>query len=130
MRKVVAAAICRDGRLLVAQRAHPPALAGLWELPGGKVEAGEQDIAALVRECHEELGVDIAVGERVGPDVAFEDGWTLRAYAARLLGGEPQPLEHLELRWVAAAGLADLPWLPVNTVFLPALRQLLDASVS
>src|SRR3954471_10174753 len=54
------------GTLLVAQRERPPELAGLWELPGGKVAAGESDAAALVRELEEELGVGVTVGERLG----------------------------------------------------------------
>lgn len=122
---VVAAAICRDGRLLVARRGRPPALAGFWELPGGKVEPDEDEVAALTRECREELGVEIAVTERVGPDVPLPRGWTLRAYAARLNAGEPQPLEHPELRWIDATELADLPWLPTNTALIPHLRELL-----
>ena len=66
---VVAGALIVDGALLVAQRARPPELAGLWELPGGKVAAGETDAQALARELREELGVDVAVGARLGGDV-------------------------------------------------------------
>ena len=55
---VVAGALIADGALLVAQRARPPELAGLWELPGGKVAPGESDADALARELREELGVD------------------------------------------------------------------------
>jgi 8-oxo-dGTP diphosphatase len=128
MRVVVAAAIRRDGHLLVAQRAGPPALAGLWELPGGKVEGVELEPEALIRECREELDVDVTVGRRVGNDMAIRDGWTLRAYAARLRCGEPRPLEHLELRWVTSAELAELEWLPVNALLVPSLCDLLQAT--
>lgn len=122
---VVAAAIRRDGRVLVAQRAHPATLAGLWELPGGKVEAGEQEMDALVRECHEELGVILAVEERVGGDLDLGPDWVLRAYAARLLDREPQPLEHLELRWLTCAELTQIAWVPGNERLVPALCELL-----
>jgi 8-oxo-dGTP diphosphatase len=122
---VVAAAIRREGRLLAARRAGPPALAGLWELPGGKVEAGETELEALVRECREELGVDIAVGERLGADGRITEAWMLHAYAARLGDGEPRALEHLELRWVSGAEVAELQWLPGNALLLPDLRELL-----
>src|SRR4051794_33627129 len=105
MRVVVGAAIRRDGRLLVAQRSTPEALAGLWELPGGKVEDSELEVDALVRECVEELAVEVAVEGRVGGDISIGNGWTLRAYAARLVSGEPQALEHLAMRWVSAAEL-------------------------
>ena len=125
MRVVVGAAIRRSGRLLVAQRSTPEALAGLWELPGGKVEDAESEVDALVRECQEELAVEVAVERRVGGDVAIGNGWTLRAYAARLVGGEPQPLEHLALRWVSSAELASVDWLPVNAVLVPDLHELL-----
>jgi 8-oxo-dGTP diphosphatase len=125
VRVVVAAAIRREGRLLVAQRSRPQALAGLWELPGGKVEVGEGEIEALSRECREELGVELAIEERVGPDLSINADWVLLTYAARILDGEPQPLEHLELRWVTPAELPALPWVPGNERLVPALCELL-----
>lgn len=122
---VVAAAIRRDGRLLVAQRSRPTELAGKWELPGGKVETGEREDEALVRECREELGVSLAVEDRIGADVVIDADWVLRVYAARILAGEPQPLEHLDLRWVNSDGLPALDWLPGNALLFPHLRELL-----
>lgn len=68
---VVAGALIVDGTLLVAQRARPPELAGLWELPGGKVAAGESDAQALARELREELDVHVRVGACLGADVAL-----------------------------------------------------------
>ena len=65
---IVGAALVRDGKLLAQQRAWPPGHAGQWELPGGRVEAGESDAFALARECSEELDVVIEVGDRVGQD--------------------------------------------------------------
>lgn len=73
---VVAGAIVRGCTVLVAQRVRPPELAGRWELPGGKVAAGETERAALARELAEELGLevaDLAVGDRVGDDIALND---------------------------------------------------------
>ncbi len=117
---VVGAAIVRGGRLLAARRSAPSALAGGWELPGGKVEAGETEVAALVRECREELGVDVAAGNRVSGEWPLRDGLVLRVYLAELLAGEPLPLEdHDELRWLGAAELFDVPWLPAD---LPAVH--------
>ncbi len=63
---VVGAAIVRDGRLLAARRTEPPGLAGGWELPGGKVEPGETDREALLREIREELGVDVVLHDGSG----------------------------------------------------------------
>ena len=59
------AAIIAHGRVLACARAHPPELAGFWEFPGGKVEPGETEVEALVRECVEEIGVRVEVGERL-----------------------------------------------------------------
>jgi 8-oxo-dGTP diphosphatase len=126
-RIIVGAAIITDGRVLACARAEPPEMAGMWEFPGGKVEAGESDIEALVRECDEELGVRVAVGERIGDDVLLGHGRAiLRVYAARLLDGDqPQPLEHAELRWLAADELDTVHWLPADAPIVLALRPLL-----
>jgi 8-oxo-dGTP diphosphatase len=118
---VVGAAILRHGRVLAARRAVPADLAGQWEFPGGKVEPGESDVAGLVRECREELGVQIAVGELLG--CVEPPGLALRVYVAELIAGEPQPLaDHDELRWLGAAELDDVPWLPADLPLVAALR--------
>jgi 8-oxo-dGTP diphosphatase len=110
---VVGAAIVRDGLLLAARRTEPSHLAGGWELPGGKVEPGESDEQALVREIDEELGVGIVLGARVGTDWAL-GRYTLRVWLATLAdGGEPAPLEqHDAVRWVDPADLDAVDWLP------------------
>jgi 8-oxo-dGTP diphosphatase len=125
-RIIVGAAIIADGRVLACARAEPPELAGQWEFPGGKVEPGETEVAALVRECVEELGVRIAVGDRVGEDVTLGHGRAiLRVYAARLLDGRPRLIEHQELRWLDAGELFDVPWLPADAPIVAALVPLL-----
>jgi 8-oxo-dGTP diphosphatase len=122
---VVAAAIVAEGKVLVAQRVRPPELAGRWELPGGKVAAGETEPEALARELAEELGVEVAVGERLGDDVELNPTMTLRAYEATLLRGEPQPHDHAALHWVSASELHDLDWVPADRGFVAALGVLL-----
>jgi 8-oxo-dGTP diphosphatase len=123
---IVGAAIVADGRVLGCERAEPSDVAGRWEFPGGKVEAGETDLDALVRECEEELGVKIAVGERIGVDVPMAHGWALlRVWLATIVSGEPQPLEHASLRWLAADELDSVPWLPADTPIVAALAKVL-----
>ncbi|RLQ03447.1 (deoxy)nucleoside triphosphate pyrophosphohydrolase [Micromonospora sp. BL1] len=125
---VVGAAIIEGGRVLACERSAPPEVAGRWEFPGGKVEPGEAETDALARECVEELGVRVAVGARVGRDVRMAHGRSvLRVYAARLLhGDEPKVLEHAALRWLSAAELDSVDWLPADVPIVAALRPLLD----
>jgi 8-oxo-dGTP diphosphatase len=129
-RIIVGAAIIDAGRVLACARAQPPEMAGRWEFPGGKVEPGEDDAAALVRECREELAVDVTVGGQVGPAVPLGDGRAvLRVYTARLCGAaRPRLIEHLELRWLAADQLSDVDWLPADAPIVEALRQYLSTA--
>jgi 8-oxo-dGTP diphosphatase len=125
---VVGAAIVRGGRVLAARRCEPVRFAGGWEFPGGKVEAGESDTEALVRECEEELGVTVAVGARLG--TSADGPIELTLYAATLLVGDPQPLQdHDELRWLAAGQLDDVAWLPIDLVLLPAVAAALRTNL-
>jgi 8-oxo-dGTP diphosphatase len=123
---VVAGAVIADSKVLIAQRVRPPELAGRWELPGGKVTAGETEPEALARELAEELGVEVQVGPRLGDDVALNPTMTLRAYAATLVRGEPQPHDHAALRWVSASELHDVEWVPADRGFVAALGELLS----
>ncbi|UXA05701.1 (deoxy)nucleoside triphosphate pyrophosphohydrolase [Mycobacterium sp. SMC-2] len=129
---VVAGAVIRHATVLVAQRVRPPELAGRWELPGGKVAPGETERDALARELAEELDLavgDVAVGDRLGDDVAL-DGITLRAYRVRLLGGEPRARDHRAVRWVTAAQLSDVDWVPADRGWVPDLVRTLAGVAS
>ncbi len=119
-------------RVLAARRTRPPALAGQWELPGGKVEPGEEPLDALHRELAEELGVSVRCGDEVVPDVGrtwpLTPGLELRAWWCEITGGEVQLSDaHDELRWLTAVDLFDVPWLTPDRPLLarvrPALRQ-------
>jgi len=127
---VVAGALIRGAAVLLAQRRRPPELAGLWELPGGKVGPGETEPAALVRELREELGVEVLVGERLGGDVALPGAVVLRAYQVTHTGGVLHNHDHRALRWVDADGLPDVDWVPADRAWIPALSAALARSVS
>jgi 8-oxo-dGTP diphosphatase len=130
--QVVGAALVDDRRrVLVAQRGSGP-LAGLWEFPGGKVEPGESDLSALVRECVEELGVEIVPQAFLGEvplDGVVAGGApgasTLRVWWGRITAGELVAHEHTELRWVGVDELEDLDWIAADRPLLPAVRSLL-----
>jgi 8-oxo-dGTP diphosphatase len=117
------------GRVLACQRSSPPEAAGRWEFPGGKVEPGESEVDALARECAEELGVRVRVGDRVGPDVPLAHGRAvLRVYAVTLLDGDrPRALEHAAMRWLGPDELDSVPWLPADRPIVAELPRLLGA---
>ncbi len=119
--RVVVGAVLTDGagRVLAARRSSPPG----WELPGGKVEDGETEAAALVRELREELGITVEVGARVGPDVPIAAGLVLRAWTAVLVAGEPTAFEHAELRWLARDRLDTVDWLPADRPVVAVLAR-------
>ena len=123
---VVATALVRDGRLLVAQRTRPAELAGRWELPGGRVEPGEDESAAVVRECREELGTEVVPDGRVGTDLPIDVG-VLRVHRARPAPGaaEPRALEHAAVRWVDAAECPGVDWVDADRAVVADLVRLL-----
>lgn len=122
-RVVVGAAVLRDGRVLAARRTTPAAAAGRWELPGGKVEPGEEPEQALLREVREELGCDVVLTGWLDGVVPIGEGHELRIALARLVAGEPAPVEHDLVRWLAPDELGTVDWLEPDRPFLEGLRQ-------
>ena len=128
MTVVVAAAIERDGRYLAARRTQPEWAAGRWEFPGGKVEPGESEVDALVREIREELGVEISVGARVPGEWPLHDDLVLHLYVAKLIDGDPQPLDHHdELRWITPEEFDEVAWLESDVDAVTILARLVGS---
>ncbi|WP_236952423.1 (deoxy)nucleoside triphosphate pyrophosphohydrolase [Kibdelosporangium phytohabitans] len=119
---IVGTAILRDGRILAQQRAFPADVAGMWELPGGRVEPGESDRAAVARECREELGIEVSPGAAVGPDIVLPGGKLLRIYQATT-DADPVAVEHKAVRWLSQDELDDVEWLPADRILLPVFRD-------
>src|SRR5688572_6631568 len=110
--RVVAAVAERDGRLLVCQRPCHKRHGGLWEFPGGKIEVGEDYFSALQRELEEELDVRvISVGEVLFRSDDCGSEFTI-VFVPTLIDGDPQPLEHDEIRWTSTIELLGLPLAP------------------
>lgn len=133
-RLVVGAAIvddlARPTTVLSGRRTEPPALAGGWELPGGKVEPGELPRDALRREIREELGVEIELGPMVEGPLAgawpLGDLYVMQVWLARITAGEPRPLEdHDQLRRLTKAGLYGVGWLPADLPIMASVAALM-----
>ncbi|MFN8189319.1 MAG: (deoxy)nucleoside triphosphate pyrophosphohydrolase [Nocardioidaceae bacterium] len=127
MTDVVGAAILRDGRVLAARRTTPPAAAGRWELPGGKVEPGEDAGDAVVREVAEELGCEVEVTGWLPGRSAIATGLDLVVALARITDGEPSPVEHDQVRWLTAAELHQVDWLEPDRPFLDGIADALSS---
>ena len=132
MGEVVGVALLDGGRVLAARRSGPPALAGLWEFPGGKVEPGEDPRTTAVREIAEELGCTIEVtgwldGETLVSTSPGNGDVVLRIATARLVDGDPVPAEHDAVRWLGPRQLGDVRWAEADVPFLAMVRDLLGA---
>jgi 8-oxo-dGTP diphosphatase len=121
------ALVDRDGRVLLAQRPEGKTMAGLWEFPGGKLEAGETPETALVRELEEELGIstwDSCLAPLTFASHAYDDFHLLMPlYACRKWEGVPQPREGQVIRWVRPREMATLPMPPADLPLIPVLRD-------
>jgi len=126
---VAAALVDPDGRVLIAQRPEGKSMAGLWEFPGGKIEAGEPPEDALIRELAEEL--DIAVKEACLAPFTFASHsygdfhLLMPLFVCRRWEGEPKPRHHAALKWVRPKDLTQYPMPAADLPLIPMLRDLL-----
>ena len=125
MTEVVAALIWHGERFMICQRPAHKARGMLWEFVGGKVEPGESKEQALVRECREELAVEVAVGDiflevtHTYPDITVH----LTLFHASIVQGEPQKLEHNDIRYITVDEIPQYEFCPADEVILQKLRQ-------
>jgi 8-oxo-dGTP diphosphatase len=121
--RVVAALIAEGDRILIQQRPEGTRLGGLWEFPGGKPEGAEDEAQALVRECREELGVEVSVGPRIFetehdyPDLTV----SLVLFRCQLVKGRPRSQEGQRIEWAERARLESYPFCEAD---LPVLGPL------
>ena len=124
MTEVVAALIWDGDRFLICQRPAHKQRGLLWEFVGGKVESGETRQKALVRECQEELGITLDVGdvfyqvEHVYPDITIH----LTLFHATIAQGTPKLLEHNDLRWITVPEMGDYAFCPADTEILAQIH--------
>ncbi len=111
-------------QILIDRRKQQGLLGGLWEFPGGKIEPGETVEACIVREIQEELGIEVAVGDRlITIDHAYSHfRVTLNVFHCRHVAGEPQPIECDEVRWVTLAEIDQFPFPKANEKIIEALK--------
>ena len=119
----------KDGRVLIARRPEGKSMAGLWEVPGGKVEAGETPEQALIRELQEELAVD-TVESCLAPFTfashAYDDFHLLMPlYVCRKWQGKVTPVEGQTLKWVMPVQLKEYPMPPADKPLIAMLRDFL-----
>ena len=116
-----------DGRILLAQRPEGKSMAGLWEFPGGKVEANETPEVALIRELQEELGIDTwesCLAPLAFASHSYDDFHLLMPlFACRKWNGTPQGREGQTLKWVTASKLRDYPMPAADIPLIPILRD-------
>jgi len=128
---VAAGVLIEGGRVLLTQRKKGSHLAGAWEFPGGKVEAGEDPRDALVRELKEEIGIDVTVSDPV--EVTFhaypEKSVLLLFFAVTRREGSPDPqaLDVAAVKWAAGDALDDALFPPADVPILAKVRRLLAA---
>ena len=121
--QITAAIIRHEQQYLICQRAHDDELPLLWEFPGGKLEPGETLEECIIRECQEELGVDIRICGEFGKTSYPYKQWELvfTFFDAEIAAGTPVTTVHEQIRWVSAAELMEYTFCPADVEIVEKL---------
>lgn len=122
---VVGAAIIKENKVLAMQRSDQMTLSGMWEFPGGKIEAGESNHEALIREIKEELNTEIEITDYINEaSYAYPFGIvSLKVYTAKIISGSITLNEHSNKKWLTADDIPSINWAPVD---IPAAKILIE----
>ena len=126
MKKVTAAILIKDGKILIAKRRADDRQAGKWEFPGGTVERNESPQTCLRREMKEEFGIAVTVDEYFGESIYHYDHGAIRllAYRVQWDSGQMVPNDHADFRWVSTKQLAEYDFAPADIPFVKKLQNL------
>ena len=126
--EVVAAIIQREGAYFATQRGYGE-FEGMWEFPGGKIEAGESSEDALKREIQEELGIDITINKFLcTTDYDYPSfHLTMHCYLCRIESGEIELREHKSALWLTAELLDSIEWLPADKEVVDKLKSIINS---
>ena len=123
--QVTAAILVKNGRIIIAQRKSDDHLAGKWEFPGGKIEAGETPQACLKRELKEEFQIEVSVGEFLGSNVYHYEHISIELLVYRTCwdSGDIKLRDHTACRWISPAALGQYDFAPADIPFVEKLRR-------
>ena len=125
MKKVTAAILIKDGKILIAKRKADDRQANKWEFPGGTVEQNEAPQACLIREMQEEFGISVSVGRILGESIYHYDHGSIKllAYRAHWESGQMALKDHADYRWVSAKQLAEYDFAAADIPFVEKLQN-------
>jgi len=128
MIEVICAAIVRGNKLFIAQRKAGIKLEGLWELPGGKIEIGETPQECIVREMHEEFGIEISAHEYLGENIHEYSYGRIKlvAYTCHWLSGSMNLLEHDDIAWVDSSNIGEFELAPADIPLVEGILERLE----
>lgn len=124
MKRLTAAVLVENGKILIARRKSGDRQADKWEFPGGTVEQNETPEAALKREMREEFGIEVSIGKCLGENIHHYEYGSIKllAYLTSFVSGKPVPKDHTEFRWVSPEQLSAFDFAPADIPFVEKMQ--------